>query len=133
MRIDFSNCHVLNSNEINIHDDVLCNMHFDREKGELRVRLQKPLEGDREYEIKFSNVIGVSISACNFWGRSPHVLDFEYVEPNEQVLFPKLEHTRRERHPQCKLQTGTVFIETVMTFISGDVLNVVCEAITWEQ
>lgn len=133
MRIDFSNCHVLDSNEIDIHDDVFCYIHFDRETDELRVGLQNPLKGGQEYEIKFSNVIGVSISACNFWGRSPHVLDFEYVESNEQLLFSELEHTRKERHPQCKLQAGTVFIETVMTFISGDILNVVCESITWEK
>lgn len=54
------------------------------------------------------------MSACNFWGRSPHVLDFEWTDTNVQKLLPGLEQVREERHPQCKLSSNTAFIETII-------------------
>lgn len=40
--------------------------------------------------IVFLNVIGFEMTSCDFWGSSPHILDFEYVEPKDHTLIPKL-------------------------------------------
>lgn len=133
MRIDNSNGHMIDSNEIVVHDDIFGDMVFNRVTDELRVILTKAQNRESTYEIKFANVVGVSLTACNFWGKSPHILDFEYIEPNDQKILPNLECIRKEQHPSCKLKSDTRYIETVMTFISGDTLRVACEYIIFDQ
>ncbi len=63
-------------------------MYFNRRKKELHLILLK--EEDKKFSIIFLNVIGFEMTSCDFWGSSPRILDFEYAEPKDTSLIPKL-------------------------------------------
>ena len=131
MIVNESNGRIINSKNIYFHDDIFDQMTFNREQRILAVSLIKENSIKDRYEIVFSNVVGFEMTNCDFWGPSPHVLDFEYVEADERALLSKLKSKMEKNpfEPSCKIVQDTDFIETVFTFTSGDTLTIVCESI----
>lgn len=73
-------------------------------------------------------------------GASKRIFGFEYVNPENCKLLPKLYEMRKPPIDEigCKLQLDKNYIETTVYFISGDKLTIVCEYIemdnrTWEE
>lgn len=120
---------IINTKKINIHDDILIDLMFERKNRKLTLLLTK--ENRIRYHMTFINVIGFDFTACNFWGNSPHVLDFEYVDMSKRNIIPKLLKIKESTlcDPTCVLETQKDFIETKMTFTSGDKLEIACEYI----
>lgn len=131
MKINDSKGIIINSKDISIHDDILNQLLFDRTKCEILLLITKSNNMNNEYAIKFVNVVGFEMTSCNFWGISPHILDFEYVEYENRTLLPKLHYIKEssEIHHLCKLVTNINYIETIITFTSGDKLTIACEYI----
>ena len=69
------------------------------------------------------------MTACDFWGHSPHILDFEYVERKNNTLIPKLFEKKDKDCTYSSLRNQEDYIETVITFSSGDQLRIACESI----
>ncbi len=130
MRIENSNGNIINS-EIYIHDDIFNNLLYEKDSNTLKLLLSKANEYESKYEINYINVIAFEMTSCNYWGKSPHILDFEYVEHNNCKLLPALYEKQKGMpyNPECKLACKNDYIETVITFSSGDQMIVVCESI----
>ncbi len=129
MIITPENAEILNSRDFYIHDDVLLSIAYDRAASILTAEMKKDgAEGD-PYSICFRNVAGMYLSDCGFLGRSPHVLDFIYVEDGGPLLAHLKDQRKEPPAGTCKLRGDEVFMEVRMVFTSGDVLEVVCGSI----
>ena len=116
--------------DVYIHDDVLEELYFERRERRLQLFNSKCGEKDLKYSIDFQHVIGFEMTACDFWGCSPRILDFEYVEHDDRFIIPKLFKIKEEHDcPDSFLDDQEKYIETVITFISGDRLTIACENI----
>lgn len=127
MIINSLNGQIINSKKIYLHDDILKNLIFHRNSKNLHVSLSKSWPTQEKYTIDFLQVIGFEMTSCDFWGASPHILDFEYVENGK--LISKLFSKRTEYDSFCTLKQQKDYIETVLTFTSGDTLTVACEKV----
>lgn len=132
MLINNSNSNIINSNSFSLHDAILQNLNFNYFEKNLTIQLGVDGIPNSYLELNFSETIGFNITSCDFWGKSPHVLDFEYIEKNECELLSSLRETKTEfpYNPLCKLNEDEVFWECLFTFSSGDTLRVVCETLT---
>ena len=132
MLINNSNSNIINSNSFSLHDAILQNLNFNYFEKKLTIQLGVDGIPNSYLELNFSETIGFNITSCDFWGKSPHVLDFEYIEKNECELLSSLRETKTEfpYNPLCKLNEDEVFWECLFTFSSGDTLRVVCETLT---
>ena len=130
MIIDGKNPELINTKAVNVHDHILEQLNFDRTLDKLKLIISKS-NGDKKYTIEFLDVLGFKMTACDFWGKSPHILDFEYVNNCPPTILSELEQMYDVfSHPGCKLANKTaIFFETVMTFASGDTLRISCSKI----
>ena len=135
MTITSKNADIINSADFYIHDDVLVTVAFDRAKSMLTAEMIRNAPNRPHYFIYFKNTVGLSISDCAFWGRSPYVLDFEYVTDQECKLLLQIKDQMKGLSPSksCKLLADQSFFETRMVFVSGDTLEVICEAIEFSE
>lgn len=131
MIIDASNGNIINSKEVYIHDDILKEFTFNRAEKKLHLSIVKEEKFNSvRFSIDFLNVIGFEMTSCDFWGRSPHILDFEYVEKDNTTIIPKLFKMKNNNdYPFCTLDIQEEYIETIITFISGDQLIIACKSI----
>lgn len=131
MIIDTSNGKIINSKEVYIHDDILEEFCFNRTEKKLHLLILKVEEfGSKRFSIDFLHVIGFEMTSCDFWGSSPHILDFEYVEKNDNVIIPKLFEIKDNNDCTfCTLNNREEYIETKITFSSGDQLIIACKSI----
>lgn len=132
MKIDVSNCDIINSNGITIHDYILADFHFDRNGKLLHLELSRE-EGEQEMKrvsVDFIGVIGFEMTSCDYWGSSPYILDFESVEKSCMNIIPKLFDRKNQNDwPECSLSGQNDYFETVITFVSGDRLSVACKEV----
>ena len=129
MIINVWNGKIINSKEVYIHDDILEELYFYRVEKKLHLSILKELNNKR-ISIDFLNVIGFEMTSCDFWGSSPYILDFEYVEGRDNTIIPKLFYKKDNNdYPFCPLNDREKYIETIITFTSGDKLIVACESI----
>lgn len=129
MKIKAENGSMINSKTVNIHDFILESFLFDRQNNELVLRLLDE-QNNLQHSLIFEGVIGFEMSACNYWGKSPYILDFEYMDPSEQKIIVKLfDKNEKENYPFCELKDISVYLETMITFVSGDQLFIACESI----
>ena len=134
MRIDASNGKIIDSKEVYIHDDILNELCFYRQEKRLKLIIRKFEDQNDIFTIEFINVIGFEMTSCDFWGSSHHILDFEYVEKNDNTIIPKLfEIKDNNDYSSCTLSDQEKYIESVITFISGDQLRIACEEIVIED
>lgn len=131
MIIDASNGKIINSKEMYIHDDILEEFCFNRTEKKLHLSILKDEEfGSKRFSIDFLHVIGFEMTSCDFLGSSPHILDFEYVEKNDNVIIPKLFEIKDSNDcTYCTLNNREEYIETKITFSSGDQLIIACKSI----
>lgn len=127
MRIDEFHGAIINTKDVCIHDTVLKFMQFTRMNKELNLVFSRLNEANYQYTIDFYNVIGFEMTACDFWGASPCVLDFEYVDWAERTIIPKVKH-EWSNYPQLLSDISYEnYIEIRITFSSGDHLSIACE------
>ena len=134
MIIDASNGKIINTKDVYIHDAVLEDFRFDRNEKKLHLAILKEwVPGNKKGSIDFLNVMGFEMTCCDFWGTSPHILDFEYVEQNNAnftFISRLLEKNNNNDFPLCVLNdTMEKYFETKITFTSGDLLTIACERI----
>lgn len=129
MKINSLNGQIINSRNVYIHDDIFKSMVFHRDEKILHLSLAKIWPVECEYSIDFFQVIGFEMTSCDFWGADSRILDFEYV--SNGILIPKL--FSKQEHSTCLLKGQKDYIETVLTFISGDTLRIACEQLMIEE
>ena len=131
MIINASNGQVINSKDVYLHDDILESMIFRRDEKILHLSLVKTWPVEYEYSIDLFRVIGFEMTSCDFWGADLRILDFEYV--SKGTLISKLFIQRKENYSYCPLKEQKDYIETMLTFVSGDTLRIACEEIIIEE
>ncbi len=132
MLINNENCQIINSAQIHFHDDIFIGFHFDLERHNLIVSIEKnnPNAGYFSQNIEFQDVVGIEMTSCNFWGISPHIFNFEYIMPCNSTLISKLYQLKNsDNFPCCTLKKPTDYIETTIHLTSGDKITVACERI----
>lgn len=134
MRIDESNGRILDSKDVYIHDDVFNELRFEYSKKKIYISITKKGIQGKEFIIEFVNVVGFELTSCDFWGISPYILDFEYVEHSDRTVLPKLFKKKNDiSNSNCSLTAIGNYIESVITFKSGDQLIIACEYIIFEE
>lgn len=88
----------------------------------------------KEYILEYINVLGFEINSDRCWCvNSPNILDFEYINERYNLLLPKLiedVNNRTSDHYRKKnLEKTKDCFETLITFVTGDRLRVVCDSI----
>ncbi len=130
MIIDASNGKIINSKKVYIHDDILEELCFFRTEKRLHLSILDEKSDCNSFSIDFLQVIGFEMTSCDFWGSSPYILDFEYVEKSNTTVIPQLfEIKKNDDDPCCPLNDREKYIETIITFKSGDRLRIACESI----
>lgn len=135
MKIEKNNGEIINSMAISIHDDIVAEFQFDREKRILSLLLEYYQPDVHKRRLSFRNVVGFEMTSCDFWGPSQRIFEFNYMRPADQTLLPRLFETKRLNQPEplCKLTAADNYMETVILFVSGDKLTTVCEYIVIED
>ena len=125
MIIDKTRAQIINTQDVYLHDDILHFLHFDTENKIITLDLQNERTN---YHIHFENVIGFSMSSCDFWGKSNHeyVLDFEFITPENEMLIPKLREKWNDIPNNSFEMCWGNFFETLFTFSSGNTLLIAC-------
>ena len=129
MIINEKNAFIINTKEVYLHDDILTSLYFDKDGKFLELKFCNYGTVDNNYSIKFRNVIGFAMTACDFWGAGECVLDFEYVLSSEQLLIPRLQEKWDSCPKANKSNLYNDYIETLFTFSSGDQLRVASKTI----
>lgn len=122
------NGEIINTKKVYIHDDVLLSLDFCRQEKEMNLKFIR-YNDSKKYIMRFSNVIGFTMTACDFWGASECILDFEYISLNKRILIPELQ---KKHLSISNLSNNTLYdscMETLFTFSSGDQLRIACETI----
>lgn len=134
MRMDAFNGSIINTNKKYIHDYIFKGLKFDYLKKNVYAFLLKPNSEEDIITISFCNVLGLDMISCDFWGKSPHVFDWEFVEGEESLLTSRLfEEKNTHNYLNTKLDYMTNHIETIISLISGDLLTITCEYIDFEM
>ena len=132
MQIDVSNAEIINTKDVYIHDDILEDLYFNRNEKKLRLVIltKDGKSNNKRFSIDFLQVIAFEMTSCDFWGSSPRILDFEYVEQDEATIIPKLfKKIYDNDYIYCPLKNEKKYFETIITFISGDTLKIACKSI----
>ena len=124
-----SNGETLNSGVISARYDRLFTLNFYR-LGKLIHLILKRNGLEKNYLIEFVDVIGFSMTSRDFGGASEEILEFEYVEPSKRVIIPKLNEECQKNSENSQRTDYNDFIETLMTFSSGDKLRIACGKIS---
>ena len=132
MIINKENYQILDTKEVNLHDDTLSSIFFDRNRKQLKVKCTKASKQHQEYIIYFDNVIGFQISACDFLGASECILDFQSVSHENAILIPNLIEEWQKTPDFIPEPDYDDFIEVLFTLTSGDRLRIACESIEIE-
>ena len=129
MRLTVENCSLINSKSICIHDYIVIGLVYKYSDDKIKLYLKEPIS-NVNYEIEFDNVLGFKAITCDFWGSSPHVLDWE-VQPKEEHEIVKeiCEKQLQYRYTESKWNPNKEYIESVITLSSGDIFSFVCEQI----
>ena len=128
MIINELNGPIINTNDIYIHDDILSVVEFDRIHKKLNLFCSKWMNRSSQYSICFINVLGFEMTSADFWGASERILDFEYIKPQNRVVLPRIQKKWEQSSLPLK-PSYDQYIETLITFASGDQLRVACESI----
>ncbi len=132
MIIDTSNINLIAERKLSIHDYIFVKMEFDYKSEKLSVSILDDNMNESPHTIEFCNIIGFEMQHCNFWGKSPHILDWEIAEENEEIIIPKLfDEKRKNDYDSSNLVDGEKYIESIITFSSGDKLIVACSHIVF--
>lgn len=134
MIIKQSTLYLLNTSSANLHDSIFKLMTFDYAEKCLYIEVVSDNSNDRKRVIKFINVIGFNMVSCDFWGKSPHILDWSVHLTQDQSIIKKLIEEKECYHYRfSRLEDEQTYLESVILFTSGDRLTIACEQIELED
>lgn len=133
MKITKENSDIINSRELNLHDDMPETLSYDfttePNKRNLIMKIKKFPHGIENYTLTFGEVLAFETTACDFWGPSDRISCFAYLKGEECTLMPKLKaEMKKWRQGELTIDFDT-YIETLFEFISGDTLRIVSKSI----
>ena len=128
MIINISNANIINTREVYFHDNILEDVSFNCKDKRMTLFIINEC-GTEKRKILFEDAVAFEMTSCDFWGPSPYILDFEYIEKENEVIIPKLMKRQEKDYDAASVKIDNGYIETKITFISGDQLSIVCKKI----
>lgn len=134
-----NNYEIINTKEVYIHDDVLEQLSFDRENRKLildmhkycRIKDNQWYKVDEKYKIIYNDVLGFTMTSCDFWGASERIDTIWVHTSKDYILIPELQK-RLVKESFSSYDISIDYIESMISFISGDRLRVVSKEIVTE-
>ena len=133
MIFDKSNCELINTKDVYLHDDWFISLEFNRDEKILILHMIK-YNNKQPYLMKFNDVAGFEMTSSDFWGASDTVLDYEYVTSEKAALISRLQNTWLDTpYTDKNFCFEDHFFETLFTFTSGDSLRVVAKTVEFTK
>ena len=130
MILNKSNCELINTKEIYMHDDIFVSLDFNYNEKTLIMHMIEYYGNKKAYVIKFCDVAGFEISSSDFWGAADRVCDYEYINSENSTLILKLQNEwlNTPNNDDRPLPFDEHF-ESLFTFISGDTLRIAAKTV----
>ena len=125
---------------INIHDDMVRDIQFDRMEKSLCIILEtfnltyemdfcnrNHLVPREEYKILFDDVAGFYMTSCDFCASDDRVFDILFKEKNEFKIMPDLLQKEEMFNEDELKMTAERYMEIEILFVSGDSLTIACQ------
>lgn len=131
MRIDYKNKDQIN--QIYVHDSIFEGFIYREEDKNLYINLKNYCI-NKIFKLLFCNVLIINCELCQFWGESPNILDWE-VSENGSII----QNIKKKQKENNKLYSNSLvdleksYMEVKITFTSGDIIEIVCEYIEFEE
>lgn len=132
MKITYFNKNIID-NKINIHDSIFRGFNYDDENKTLLLKMNNYCV-NKVFTILFYNVLILNCEMCQFWGKSPNVLEWRVSK--EETFIKKIiqkQNSNKELSKYSLVDQRKNYIETIITLTSGDTINIVCEYIEFEE
>ena len=129
MKINVTNINTVNFDITYIHDYIFKEMKFDYTKKNIYIIISKNNDTKTDRIIKFNNVIGFNMISCDFWGQSPHILDWEFTDKDNTIINKLFDEKNNHDYQDSRLTSIEDYIESIITFTSGNRLTIACEDI----
>ena len=133
MIINATNAEIINTKDVYLHDEIMLNLKYNRKKKKITMTIRDEFDAKIKYNINFIDIIGFYGTSCDFWGPSPYICDFVYMKKEYQIIIPELKkHGEETPHFEFEINLDD-YLETRMTFISGDHLRIACREIIIDE
>lgn len=88
----------------------------------------------RPGKVVFHDVYAHETTSCDYWGPSPHIYAWRMLEGKARSLYPRVMREIQNNGYDCaRIQHGMDCLELEITFISGDIMTVLCDKVTIEE
>ena len=133
MKLNANNAETIISNDINIHDYLFKSFEFDYCLKKLKIFIDSP-KNDNKYCIEFFDVVGINMVSAYYWGKSPHILDWEYIcIDNSRIIDQVFQEAELNNYLAPVISEKSKYVETLFTLTSGDRLAVACKEIHFKK
>lgn len=134
MIIDKTNCNIINTKDVYIHDAIFKGIDYDYSNKKLSVKYLISFAEKSIKNIEFYNVKAFKMIVCDCWGKSPHIFDWENIDRSEGSLINEIHKVNDKQEDNFStLCDKEKDFETVITLSSGNKLTVVCEYIVFDN
>lgn len=132
MKIDYKNKNVIND-EIYIHDSIFEGFSYKEEEKKIVIELENYCL-KKSFKLQFCNALIFNCEMCEFWGKSPNILDWE-VSKDEPLIqkMKKKQKDNNELYWTSLVDLEKSYVESRITLTSGDTIEIVCEYIEFEE
>ena len=133
MIINFENKNIIGTKDYYLHDDKFCDFKYNYYEN--RIIFQTTTEDKSKMRtIIFENVLGFQMLSGDFWGRSPHIFDWELItmEDDDPLLSKIMNNPDAKNVLDLRISSFDKCVESKIYFTSGDTLDIVCEFINYE-
>ena len=132
MKIEYTNRNLID-NELNIHDAIFKGFIYDDMEKILLLELENYYL-NKKYKLQFYNVLILNCEMCQFWGKSPNILDWEVCDKNSLIQnMIKKQNENKESYKCSLVDIKKSYLETIITLSSGDTITIVCEYIQFQE
>lgn len=132
MRIDYTNKEIID-NEIYVHDSIFEGFLYKSTEKQLLVEFKNDYL-EKTFNIQFYNVLILNCEMCEFWGKSPHILNWETSDDENLIKeMKKKQNDNKELYSGSLVDTEKSYVETMIILSSGDTIKIVCEYIEFQE
>lgn len=117
-----------------LHDMICEGWKFDYACKRLTLMLNRGMSENNAVKVIFHNVFAHKMVSCDFWGPSPHLLSWSMVDTERECLYQQIQkEITQNEYGFSRFDSAEQYIESVIQFISGDMLDILCQRISIEE
>jgi len=132
MIINYSNKEKL-FEKLNIHDAVFEGFSYSEKEKKLVLEMKNYCWGN-EVRIEFCNVLVLNCEMCKYWGMiDSRMFGIELCEEEKLISNIQKENKDNDNYNSPYLKEENKYIEVKMVQVTGDIINIVCEYIDFQE